>query len=97
MDETRDSHLVKSERERKIPYGITYIWNLIYGTNELSHRKENHGLGEQICGCQGGRGGSGKDWELGVNRCRILPQYGLAMGSCCVALGSLSSHLLWNK
>ena len=24
---------VKSERERQIPYDITYIWNLIYGTN----------------------------------------------------------------
>ena len=36
----------KSERERQIPYDITYLWNLIYGTNELFHRKENHGLGE---------------------------------------------------
>ena len=36
----------KSERERQIPYDITYIWNLIYGTNEPFHRKENHGLGE---------------------------------------------------
>ena len=24
---------VKSERERQIPYDITYIWNLIYGPN----------------------------------------------------------------
>ena len=37
---------VKSERERQIPYDITYIWNLIYGTNEPFHRKETHGLGE---------------------------------------------------
>ena len=36
----------KSERERQIPYDITYIWNLIYSTNEPFHRKENHGLGE---------------------------------------------------
>ena len=36
----------KSERERQIPHAITYIWNLIYGTNETFHRKENHGLGE---------------------------------------------------
>ena len=47
---------VKSERERQIPYDSTYIWNLIYGTNEPLHRKENHGLGEQTCGCQGGEG-----------------------------------------
>ena len=38
--------LVKSERERQIPYDITYIWNLIYNTNESFHRKETHGLGE---------------------------------------------------
>ena len=62
----------KSERERQIPYDITYIWNLIYGPNEPFHRKENHGLGEQTCGCQGGGGGNGRDWELVVNRCRIL-------------------------
>ena len=37
---------VKSERERQIPYDITYIWNLICGTNEPFHREENHGLGE---------------------------------------------------
>ena len=40
---------MKSERERQVPYDITYTWNLIYGTNEPSHRKENHGLGEQTC------------------------------------------------
>ena len=26
---------VKSERERQIPYDITYTWNIRYGTNEL--------------------------------------------------------------
>ena len=30
---------VKSERERQISYDITYIWNLIYSTNEPLHRK----------------------------------------------------------
>ena len=41
-DGTRDPHakLSKSERERQIPYNITYIWTLIYSTNELFHRKE---------------------------------------------------------
>ena len=75
MNRSRDSHtkLNKSERERQILYDITNTWNLIYGTNEPFHRKENHGLGEQICGCQGEGGGSGMDWELGVNRCKLLP------------------------
>ena len=48
MDGIGDCHpeWSKSERERQIPYDITYIWNLIYDTNEPFHRKENHGLGE---------------------------------------------------
>ena len=75
MDGTRDSPTERSqsERERQIPYDITYNWNLIYSTNEPVHRKENHGLREQTCGCQGGGGGSGMDWEFGVNRCKLLP------------------------
>ena len=40
-----------SQKKKDISYDITYIWNLIYGTNEPFHRKENHGLGEQTCGC----------------------------------------------
>ena len=31
----RFSFQVKSERERQIPYGITYVWNLKYDTNEF--------------------------------------------------------------
>ena len=47
MDATRDSHTERNklERERQIPY-ITYKSNLIYGTNEPFHRKENNNLGE---------------------------------------------------
>ena len=50
-----------SQQEKDIPYDITYIWNLVYGTKELFHRKETHGLGGQTCGCQGGGRGSGMD------------------------------------
>ena len=56
MDGIRDSLMVKSERERKIPL---ISGNQIYGTNEPFYRKETHGLGEETCGCQGG--GSGMD------------------------------------
>ena len=74
MDRNRGSHtkLNESERESQIPYDITYIWNLLYSTNEPFHRKQTHGLGEQTCGCQGGGGRSGMDWESGVNRCKLL-------------------------
>ena len=38
---TGDSHSeVKLERERQIPYDITYIWNLMYGTDEPIFRTE---------------------------------------------------------
>ena len=59
---TRDSHTKcsKSERERQIPYDITYTWNLIYSTNEHFQRTEMYGVGEQICGCQEGRG---REWD----------------------------------
>ena len=32
--------LSKSDGERQIPYAITYIWNLKYGTNELIYKAE---------------------------------------------------------
>ena len=31
---------VKSERERQIPYDITYMWDLKYDTNELIYNTE---------------------------------------------------------
>ena len=61
-----------------MPYYITYICNIICSPNQLFHRKENHGLGEQTCGCQGGGGGIGLDWELGVNRYKLLPLEGIS-------------------
>ena len=67
--------------------------NLIYGTNE---RKENHGLGEQMCGCLGGGGGSRRDWEFGLNRCKLLPWGGWTVRSCYIALGTITSHLCWS-
>ena len=60
------------KRKTNTIYHITYIWNLIYGTKEPFHRKETRGLGEQTCGCRGGGGGNGMDWEFGVNRCKLL-------------------------
>ena len=45
----------KSDRERQIPYNITYIWNLEYDTMNLSMKqKQTHKHREQTCGCQGG-------------------------------------------
>ena len=66
---------------------------LTYGTNVTFQRKETHGLGEQTCGCQGGGGGNGVVGELGVNDSNYCLWNRLAMRSCCVALGTMSSHL----
>ena len=43
MDGTRDAHTEwsKSETGRQIPDDITYVWNLIYGTNELIMGMQN--------------------------------------------------------
>ena len=43
-------------------YFITYIWNLIYGTNEPFCGKETHGLGEQTCCSKGEGEGEGVGW-----------------------------------
>ena len=42
MDKPRNYHSKwsKSERERQIPYDITYMWNLKYDVNELIHETE---------------------------------------------------------
>ena len=37
-----------------------------------TEQKQTHRHGEQTCGCQGGGGGRGIDWESGVSRCKLL-------------------------
>ena len=46
MDATRDyqTKRSKSERERQIPYDITYMWNLKYDTNEPTYETETESL-----------------------------------------------------
>ena len=60
-------------RKEKDKYDITYIWNLKYNTDEHIYKwKQTHKYREQMCGCQGGGCGSGKDWEFGISRCKML-------------------------
>ena len=35
-------------------------------------QKQTHRRREQTCGCQGGGGRGGKDWEFGISRCKLL-------------------------
>ena len=68
---------------------ISHIWNVIYGTNEPFHRKETHDMENILMIAQGRGGGSGMDWEFGINRCKLL----LLKWISCVALRTMSSHL----
>ena len=40
--------------------------------NLSTEKKQTHGHGEQTCGCQGGEGGSGIDWDFRVRKCKLL-------------------------
>ena len=63
---------VKSERGRQIPYGITYICDLKYDTNE-HNCKTNINSQIQRTDLWLPRGGTGeKDWEFGINRSKLL-------------------------
>ena len=66
MDATKDSHTNEaSQKERQIPYNITYMWNLNYDTNEPIYRTETDSETQRTdCGCQGEEE---KEWDgLGV-------------------------------
>ena len=59
MDGPRVYHTKWSntERERQIPYYITYMWNLKYDTNDLfTKQKQTHKHRKQTYGYQRGKG-----------------------------------------
>ena len=66
--------LILSEVSQKEKDMISLIPGIEYTAqaNVSTEKKQTHGLGEQTCGCQGGGGGSGMDWESGVSRCKPL-------------------------
>ena len=62
-----NQRLILSEvRERQVAYLESNIWH-----KQTFPQKRNHGLGEQTCGCHGGGGGSGMDWEFGASRQKL--------------------------
>ena len=69
MDGLGDYHTKqsKSEREKLIPYDITYMWNLKYDPNELTYKTEVDSQTQRIdLWLPGGRGwGGGRD-SMGV-------------------------------
>ena len=61
MDGPRDCHTEwsKSDRERQIPYDITYMWNLKYDTNELIYETETDTQRTDLWLPRGSGGGEG--------------------------------------
>ena len=69
IDGPRDYHTKqsKSERERQVPYGSTYMWNLNRDMSKLNlKQKQTHRHREQTCDCPvGGVWGEGRIGSLG--------------------------------
>ena len=72
MDTTRDYKLSESERERQIPYEISYMWHLKNGTSESIYETETECWPWRTdCGCQGGRDLGRVEQKVGVSRCKL--------------------------
>ena len=58
----------KSERERQIPYDITYMWNLKYDTNEIIYETETEFriYRTNLCLPKGRELGEGRTGSLGL-------------------------------
>ena len=82
-----------SQKERQRPYEITYIWNLIYGTN-FSIEKKIMDLENRLVVAKGEVKGGGWIGSLELICANYCLWNGLAMRSCCGALGTMSSHLM---
>ena len=83
-----------------MPYDITYLWNLKYGTDDPNYKTEtDHSKGEQAYGSWWKWGGSGVDWQFGVwdEKCYIWN--GWSLRPYCTALGTVCDwiNLLYNR
>ena len=75
MDEPRDYHTSQnnSEREKQIPYDITYMWNVKYDTNQDSYKAKIDSQTQRTdFRLSRRRGGGGVDWEFGISRGKVL-------------------------
>ena len=64
---------VKSERERQIPYDITYMWNLNYDINQFIYKIEMDSQAQRtdLWLPKGRGGGEVIYWEFRTNRCKL--------------------------
>ena len=75
MNGTGDSHTKWSKSEEKDKHHmispICRIWNMA-PMSLYTEQKQNLKHREQTCGCQGGGGGTGRDWEFEISRWKLL-------------------------
>ena len=59
-----------SQKERQTPYGITYMWNLKYDTNEPIHKIETDSTVKEyrLMIAKGEGIGRRMDWEVGASK-----------------------------
>ena len=67
MDGPRDYHTKrsKSDRERQIPYDMTYMWNVKYNTNEHIYETETD-IANRLVAAKGEGVGEGRIGSLGL-------------------------------
>ena len=58
----------------QLPYDVTYMWNLKYGTNELICKTGTNSQTQKInlWSPKGKEGGGGIDEEFGISRYKLL-------------------------
>ena len=62
-----------SQKEKDIPYYSTYMWNLKYDTNEAIYGKDTESQIQRTdCDYQQGGVWGREEWEVGVNRYKLL-------------------------
>ena len=66
--------ILKSERERQVPYDIVYIQNLQYDTNELTYATETDSQTQRtdLWLPRGGDDGGTMGWVFRISRCKLL-------------------------
>ena len=81
------------QKERQIPYDITYMWNLRYDRRSyLQNRNRLTDIENRLVVA---KGGGGMEWEFGVSRCKLvyIEWINNNKRSYCVAQGTIFNIL----
>ena len=99
-DGTRACHTKwsKSKRERQISYDVhLYVESKLRRKWTRMKPKQTHRHREQTCNCQRRREGRrGMDWELGVNRCKLLHIEWIGIKVLLYSTGNYSQYSVIN-